>query len=82
MLLAIVQLVSEQTGVAPRLLATRADAEDFARTVDERGLPAVTQHAAIATWRYEVIGQKWVDWLSGKLALVGDPTAPSGLVLR
>jgi len=82
MLLAIVQLVSEQTGVAPRLLATRSDAEEFARIVDERGLPAAAQHPAITSWRYDVIGQKWVEWLSGKLALVGDASAPSGLALR
>lgn len=82
LLLSIVQLVSEETGVAPRLLATRSDAEEFARIVDERGLPAAAQHPAIATWRNEVIGRKWVDWLSGKLALTGDPTAPTGLVLR
>ena len=82
LLLAIVQLVSEQTGVAPRLLATRSDAEEFARIVDERGLPAASEHPAIATWRYDVIGKQWVDWLSGKLALVGDPSAPSGLALR
>ena len=82
MLLSIVQLVSEQTGVAPRLLATRSDAEDFARTVDERGLAAASDHPAIATWRVDVIGQKWVDWLSGKLALVGDTSAPMGLALK
>ena len=82
MLLAIVQLVSEQTGVAPRLLATRADAEDFARIVDERGLSAAAEHPALATWRHGVIGRKWVDWLSGKLALVGDPSVPMGLALK
>ncbi len=82
LLLSIVQLVSEQTGVAPRLLATRSDAEEFARIVDERGLPAAAEHPAIATWRYDVIGKKWVDWLSGKLALVGDPSVPMGLALK
>jgi len=81
-LLAIVQLVAEQTGVAPRLLATRADAEEFARAVDERGLDAATALPALATWRHDVIGTPWVDWLTGRVALVGDVTAPTGMRLR
>jgi len=78
-LLALVQLVAERTGVASRLLATRSDAEEFARTVDERGLDAARSLPALATWRRDVLGHLWLDWLSGRLALVGDPTAPSGL---
>ena len=41
-----------------RLLATRADAEELARTVDERGLAAADALPALATWRREVIGQR------------------------
>jgi hypothetical protein len=37
MLIAIVPIVSKESGIAPRLLATRADAEEVARTVDEHG---------------------------------------------
>ena len=81
MLLAIVQLVSEQTGVAARLLATRADAEELARTVDERGLDAARSLPALTTWRHDVIGVAWIGWLTGTLALVGDPKASSGLAL-
>ena len=79
LLLALVQLVSERTGVAPRLLGTRSDAEEFARTVDERGVDAATSLPALATWRRDVIGGPWVDWLTGRLALVGDLTSPQGL---
>lgn len=80
-LLAIVQLVADQTGVAARLLATRADAEELARAVDERGLDAALDLPALATWRRDVLGQAWLGWLDGSLALVGDRTAPSGLAL-
>jgi len=80
-LLAIVQLVAERSGVAARLLATRSDAEEFARTVDERGLEAAHALPALASWRREVLGQTWVDWLSGTLVLSGDLTAASGLRL-
>jgi ribonuclease D len=81
-LLAIVQLVADRTGVAARLLATRSDAEEFARTVDERGLDAAAALPALATWRRDVIGQRWVDWLTGAAVLVGDLTAPTGLQLK
>lgn len=80
-LLAIVQVVAEQTGVAARLLATRSDAEEFARTVDEGGLTAAASLPALATWRREVLGEIWVAWLSGSLVLAGDATAPSGVRL-
>jgi ribonuclease D len=80
-LLAIVQLVADQTGVAARLLATRADAEAFARAVDERGLAAADELPAMTTWRREVIGEAWRGWLTGTRALVGDVAAPHGVWL-
>lgn len=81
-LLAIVQLVADRSGVAARLLATRSDAEEFARTVDERGLAAAATLPALATWRRDVLGRAWVDWLSGTVVLAGDLTASTGLQLR
>lgn len=80
-LLAIVQLVAEKSGVAARLLATRSDAEEFARAVDEGGLAAAESLPALSTWRREVLGETWVAWLSGKLVLGGDANAPSGVTL-
>jgi ribonuclease D len=80
-LVAIVQHVAEHARVAPRLLATRADADEFARAFDERGPDAAWSLPALATWRREVIGQVWVDWLEGRLALLGDPAAASGIQL-
>jgi ribonuclease D len=80
-LLAIVQLVADRSGVAARLLATRADAEAFARAVDEGGLAAAEELPAMATWRRGVLGEAWRGWLTGALVLVGDVTAPHGVWL-
>ena len=68
-----------RAGVAARLLATRADAEELARVVDERGLEAARELPALATWRRDVLGELWVGWLTGTLALVGDPPTATGL---
>jgi ribonuclease D len=81
MLLAIVQIVSEETGIAARLLGTRADAEEFARAVDERGIAAAATLPALSTWRRELLGQVWEGWLAGRIAVIGDPTAPLGMRL-
>jgi ribonuclease D len=80
MLLAIVQLAAEQSGVAARLLATRSDAEEVARTVDELGLEAARGLPAFTSWRYEVLGTLWEGWLAGTLALVGERNA-TGIAL-
>jgi ribonuclease D len=82
LLLAIVQLVADQHGLAGRLLATRHDAEAFARAIDERGLDGAVGTAAMSTWRRDVIGRVWVDWLAGRVALAGDLEAPHGVALR
>ncbi|MCX5744184.1 MAG: HRDC domain-containing protein, partial [Proteobacteria bacterium] len=81
LLLAIVQLVSEQTGVASRLLATRSDADEVARLADEVGVAALADHPVFTTWRRDVLGVHWLGWLRGTVALAGDPTAPQGLRL-
>ena len=80
-LLAIAHVVADETGMAPRLIATRADAEEFARAVDEHGLasPAVAALPALATWRRPLLGDVWVGWLEGRLALVGDAGNPHGV---
>jgi ribonuclease D len=81
LLIAIVHVTAEETGIASRLLATRSDAEEVARVVDERGIAAAETLPAFSTWRREVIGRAWRGWLEGTLALVGDPTAPHGIRL-
>ena len=81
MLLAIVQLIADQTGIAARLLATRADAEELARAVDEGGLAAAEALPALASWRRDVLGRAWLGWLTGELVLIGDVDAPHGVRL-
>ncbi len=81
-LLTITHLASEQTGVAARLLATRADAEELARRVDERGLDAARSLPAFATWRREVLGARWEAWLTGRAVLVADATSAAGVALQ
>ena len=76
---AAVRELREETGIAPRLLGTRADAEEFARIVDEQGLDAAEKTAALSTWRREVIGAAWAGWLSGTVNLVGDTSADHGI---
>jgi len=74
-------VIADETHVAQRLLATRSDAEDFARTFDDGGADAVASHPALATWRREVLGVPWLGWLTGTLALVGDATSAHGVRL-
>lgn len=80
-LLSIAHLVTDETGVASRLLATRSDAEELARTIDEGGLAAAQALPAFATWRRELLGEPFAGWLRGDVALVGDLASPHGLRL-
>jgi ribonuclease D len=80
-LLAIVHVVADQSGVSPRLLATRSDAEELARAVDEHGVAAAEALPALASWRREVLGRAWLGWLTGQLVLVGDLEAAQGVRL-
>jgi ribonuclease D len=80
-LLVIAQLVAEQAGLATRLLATRSEAEAFARAVDEHGLAGAADLPALATWRRELVGVAWEGFLTGHTVLTGDAGAPGGLAL-
>jgi ribonuclease D len=81
MLIAIVQLVADEAGIAARLLGTRADAEEAARMVDSKGIEAARHLPAFSTWRRAVIGDVWEGWLAGRIAIVGDAAAPHGIRL-
>ena len=81
LLLEIAQLIADDTKIAARLLATRSDAEEFARAVDERGLAAAGDLPALSTWRRDVLGTVWSGFLAGTLQLVGDVGVPHGLRL-
>ncbi len=82
LMISIVHLIAERIGVAPRLLATRADTEELARAVDEGGVEGAASLPALSGWRRDVIGQPLIDWLTGKVALGGDLESPTGLRLR
>lgn len=69
-LLAIAHVVSDRTSIAARLLATRADAELFARVFDEGGIEATAKLPAQMTWRRELLGAVWESWLHGETAMV------------
>jgi hypothetical protein len=74
-------VIADEAQLAPRLLATRSDAEDFARAYDTGGATATTELPALASWRREVLGGKWLAWLDGTVALVGDASSPHGMRL-
>ncbi len=78
-LLALVPAVAERHGVAGRLLATRADAESFARAYDEGGDAGVAEEAVMRAWRRDVIGEVWRGFLGGTVAVVGDAESVIGL---
>lgn len=81
MLLAIAHVVADEQNLAARLLATRGDAETFARIADEHGLDATAPLPARATWRREILGPAWTGWLAGTVAIVGDASTARGVSL-
>lgn len=78
-LFAIAHAVASEYDLAVRLIATRDEAERFARGFDEQGRAGVADHPAITTWRRDVIGDSWLGWLEGRLTLAQDANTPSGL---
>ena len=81
MLLAIAHVIADESQIAPRLLATRGDAEHFARVADEQGLAATAVLPARSTWRAELLGTAWHGWLAGTVAIVGSAESPRGVQL-
>jgi ribonuclease D len=81
MLLAIAHVIADETQLAPRLLATRGDAEQFARVADEQGLAATAALPACSTWRADVLGSAWRGWLAGTVAIVGNAESARGVQL-
>jgi ribonuclease D len=77
----IVQLLADELALSPRLLASRGDAEAFARAVDDGGLVAATTQPALTTWRRDVLATPWLDWLGGRRALAADVTSRVGVRL-
>jgi ribonuclease D len=80
--LAVVADVAEATGIAPRFLATRADAEALCRAIDRAGSIDGVEHRLLTTWRHAVIGDRLARWFRGNAALTADLTVPAGINLR
>jgi ribonuclease D len=80
-LLAIANVVADRAGVAARLLATRGDAEAFARAYDGGGADATRGLPAATSWRRDVLLPAWDGWLAGRLAVVADAGSPHGIQL-
>jgi ribonuclease D len=62
----LLKQVSEDEGVAPRLIANASDLERLARE-DKPDIPA------LAGWRRELFGEKALRLKSGKVALAASP---------
>jgi ribonuclease D len=82
LVLALVAAAADATGIAPRFLATRADAEALARAVDRAGGLDGIAHPLLASWRREVVGDRIARWFRGDVALAADLTGSTGIVLR
>jgi ribonuclease D len=80
-LLAIANVVADEAGIAARLLATRADAEAFARGHDEGGDAVTRALPAATTWRRELLLPAWDGFLAGRLAVAVDVESPHGVRL-
>jgi ribonuclease D len=76
-LLLIVELVSGQEQIAPRLLATRAEVEALARAFDARGELGISDHPLMNGWRRPLLGELCAGWLRGELAIVNDDAPPA-----
>ena len=80
--LALVAEAAEATGIAPRFLATRAEAEALVRAIDRAGGPDGVEHPVLSGWRREVVGERIAAWFSGDAALAADFTGPVGVKLH
>ena len=59
---AMLRVVSEKSGVAPQLIATKDDLLDFASGRAESKLRT-------STWRFDLVGRQLEELLSGKIGL-------------
>ena len=82
LVLAAVAEAAEATGIAPRFLATRADAESLSRAIDRAGGLDGVDHPLVSTWRREVVGDRIASWFRGDAVVAVDLTGPVGIKLR
>ncbi|MBK9069838.1 MAG: HRDC domain-containing protein [Myxococcales bacterium] len=83
--LGLVGLISHQTAIAPRVLATRADIESFIRIASalprgERVVPIMGEmygHVLCRGWRRDVIAAPLLAFYRGEVGIAIDDVAPS-----
>jgi ribonuclease D len=80
-MLAMVAQAAQDTGIAARFIATRADAEGLARILDGGAALDQARHPLLEGWRRQVVGEAIASWFHGGQALFGDVAAASGVRL-
>lgn len=74
-LVQLVEQVAAQEGIAPRLLATRAEVEALARAYDGGGEAAAAQSPILLGWRRQLFGEACLAWL--RQPPVAEPLEPA-----
>lgn len=77
----LIQARCGEAELAPRLVASRDDAEMLVRWWVEGGRSAEPDLPLLTGWRRELAGQAALDWLAGETAVAADPRDDSGLKL-
>ncbi|HEX2164685.1 MAG TPA: hypothetical protein VHM02_12110, partial [Thermoanaerobaculia bacterium] len=81
----LIQARCREADVAPRFVASRADAEALVRwwveSGEGRGAAPEPELPLLSGWRRELAGQAALDWLAGQTAIAADPSSESGVRL-
>ena len=77
----LIQARCREAELAPRLVASRDDAETLVRWWIEGDRSAEPGLPLLSGWRRELAGQAALDWLAGETAVAADPRDDSGLRL-
>lgn len=77
----LIQARCREADLAPRLVASRDDAETLVRWWIEGDRSVEPELPLLSGWRRELAGQAALDWLAGETAVAADPGDDSGLRL-
>jgi ribonuclease D len=82
LVLGLIHARCREADVAPRFVASRADADALVHWFHETGGEAPEPDLPLLSgWRRELAGQAALDWLAGQTAIAADPDSESGLRL-
>lgn len=82
LVLGLIHARCREVDVAPRFVASRADADTLVHWwVESGGEGDEPDLPLLAGWRRELAGQAALDWLAGQTGIVADPESDSGLRL-